>query len=45
MVKLPPELDRPWYNRGYHGSVKHNTRAVYQRYMGFYDSNPRRSTS
>jgi alkyl sulfatase BDS1-like metallo-beta-lactamase superfamily hydrolase len=40
MVKLPPELDKEWYDRGYYGSVKHDTRAVYQRYMGFYDGNP-----
>jgi alkyl sulfatase BDS1-like metallo-beta-lactamase superfamily hydrolase len=40
MVKLPPELDQEWYNRGYYGTVKHDTRAVYQRYMGFYDGNP-----
>jgi len=40
MVKLPPELDQQWYNRGYYGTVKHDTRAVYQRYMGFYDANP-----
>jgi alkyl sulfatase BDS1-like metallo-beta-lactamase superfamily hydrolase len=40
MVKLPAELDKQWYNRGYYGSVRHNTRAVYQRYMGFYDGNP-----
>jgi alkyl sulfatase BDS1-like metallo-beta-lactamase superfamily hydrolase len=40
MVQLPPELDREWYNRGYYGTVKHNTRAIYQRYMGFYDGNP-----
>lgn len=40
MVKLPPELDKAWPNRGYYGTVKHNTRAVYQRYMGFYDGNP-----
>ncbi|MBR1235198.1 alkyl/aryl-sulfatase [Bradyrhizobium sp. AUGA SZCCT0182] len=40
MVKLPPELDKQWYNRGYYGTVRHNTRAVYQRYMGFYDANP-----
>jgi len=40
MVKLPPELDKAWFNRGYYGSVKHNARAVYQRYMGFYDGNP-----
>ena len=40
MVKLPPELDKAWYNRGYYGTVRHNTRAIYQRYMGFYDGNP-----
>lgn len=40
MVKLPAELDQPWYNRGYYGTVRHNSRAVYQRYMGFYDGNP-----
>jgi alkyl sulfatase BDS1-like metallo-beta-lactamase superfamily hydrolase len=40
MVKLPPELDKEWYSRGYYGSVRHDTRAVYQRYMGFYDGNP-----
>ncbi|MCY1334291.1 putative alkyl/aryl-sulfatase YjcS [compost metagenome] len=39
-VKLPPELANFWPNRGYWGTVKHNTRAVYQRYLGFYDSNP-----
>jgi alkyl sulfatase BDS1-like metallo-beta-lactamase superfamily hydrolase len=40
MVELPPELAKFWPNRGYYGSVKHNSRAVYQRYMGFYDGNP-----
>jgi len=40
MIKLPPELDKEWYSRGYYGTVKHDTRAVYQRYMGFYDGNP-----
>ncbi|CAN7669232.1 putative alkyl/aryl-sulfatase YjcS [compost metagenome] len=39
-VKLPPELANFWPNRGYWGTVKHNTRAVYQRYLGWYDSNP-----
>lgn len=39
-VKLPPELSNFWPNRGYWGTVKHNTRAVYQRYLGWYDSNP-----
>ncbi|MET0192321.1 MAG: alkyl sulfatase dimerization domain-containing protein [Hyphomicrobiaceae bacterium] len=40
MIKLPPELDKQWYNRSYYGTVRHNTRAIYQRYMGFYDGNP-----
>jgi alkyl sulfatase BDS1-like metallo-beta-lactamase superfamily hydrolase len=40
MVQLPPELDTYWPNRGYYGTLRHNTRAVYQRYMGFYDANP-----
>lgn len=40
MIQLPPELDKTWADRGYYGSLKHNSRAVYQRYMGFYDGNP-----
>jgi len=40
MIKLPPELDKEWYSRSYYGTVKHDSRAVYQRYMGFYDGNP-----
>lgn len=38
--KLPGELDRKWYTRGYYGTLSFNTRAVYQRYLGFYDGNP-----
>lgn len=40
MLQLPPSLAKAWYNRGYYGTVKHDSRAVYQRYMGFYDANP-----
>jgi alkyl sulfatase BDS1-like metallo-beta-lactamase superfamily hydrolase len=40
MLKLPKSLDQKWYNRGYYGSVSHNAKAVYQRYLGWYDSNP-----
>jgi alkyl sulfatase BDS1-like metallo-beta-lactamase superfamily hydrolase len=40
MITLPPEIANEWFNRGYYGTVKHNSRAVYQRYMGFYDANP-----
>jgi len=37
---LPPGLARKWYDRDYYGSMSHNVRAVYQRYLGFYDGNP-----
>lgn len=40
MVKLPPSLDNEWYNRGYYGTVNHDSKAVYQRYMGWYTGNP-----
>lgn len=39
-IKLPPELNNFWPDRGYYGTLKHNSRAVYQRYMGWYDGNP-----
>ncbi len=39
-VKLPPSLRRTWSCRGYYGTVSHNVRAVYQRYLGFFDGNP-----
>lgn len=39
-ITLPPELDTFWPGRGYYGTLRHNSRAVYQRYMGWYDSNP-----
>lgn len=39
-IKLPPELEAFWQGRGYYGSLKHNAKAVYQRYMGWYDGNP-----
>ena len=37
---LPPELANKWYARDYYGSMSHNVRAVYQRYLGYYDANP-----
>ena len=39
-LRLPPSLDQEWYDRGYHGSVSHNARAVLNRYLGYYDGNP-----
>jgi alkyl sulfatase BDS1-like metallo-beta-lactamase superfamily hydrolase len=40
MIELSPELQRAWNARGYYGSVSHNVRAVYQRYLGYFDGNP-----
>ncbi|WP_213306887.1 alkyl/aryl-sulfatase [Paraburkholderia sacchari] len=39
-VKLPKSLDNQWYNHGYYGTVVHDAKAVYQRYMGWYSGNP-----
>ncbi|MBI5939589.1 MAG: MBL fold metallo-hydrolase [Caulobacterales bacterium] len=39
-IALPPVLARQWFNRGYYGTMSFNSRAVYQRYMGWYDANP-----
>ncbi|KAG2186290.1 hypothetical protein INT43_002728 [Umbelopsis isabellina] len=40
LVQLPSELENEWYNRGYYGSVSHNVRGIYQKYLGYYSSNP-----
>ena len=40
MVELPESLSRAWFNRGYYGSVNHNVKAVYQKYLGWFDGNP-----
>ncbi|WP_144212760.1 alkyl/aryl-sulfatase [Shewanella donghaensis] len=40
MITLPDELEQNWATRGYYGTLKHNSRAVYQRYMGWYNGNP-----
>ena len=39
-IDLPPELAGRWSVRGYYGSVSHNVKAVYQRYLSWYDGNP-----
>ncbi|HEX5927987.1 MAG TPA: alkyl sulfatase dimerization domain-containing protein [Solirubrobacterales bacterium] len=39
-LELPPSLAAEWHCRGYYGSVSHNVKAVYQRYMGWFDGNP-----
>jgi alkyl sulfatase BDS1-like metallo-beta-lactamase superfamily hydrolase len=40
--RLPPTLEAAWHTHGYYGSVSHNVKAVYQRYMGWFDGNPAR---
>ncbi len=40
MLELPPALAEQWHTHGYYGSVSHNVKAVYQRYLGWYDGNP-----
>ena len=40
MIQLPPALENAWHARGYYGSVSHNVKAIYQRYMGWFDGNP-----
>ena len=40
MIKLPEALEKNWYTRQYYGTVAHNSKAVYQKYMGWYDANP-----
>ncbi len=39
-IVLPPNLQQSFSNRGYYGTTKHNAKAVYQAYLGWYDANP-----
>jgi alkyl sulfatase BDS1-like metallo-beta-lactamase superfamily hydrolase len=39
-IRMPPALEQAWHARGYYGSASHNVKAIYQRYMGWYDGNP-----
>ncbi len=39
-LSLPRSLEREWHVRGYYGTFSHNSKAVYQRYLGWYDANP-----
>jgi alkyl sulfatase BDS1-like metallo-beta-lactamase superfamily hydrolase len=40
MIELPPSLAAEWHCREYYGSISHNVKAIYQRYMGWFDGNP-----
>jgi alkyl sulfatase BDS1-like metallo-beta-lactamase superfamily hydrolase len=39
-LELPESLRTSFPNRGYYGTLKHNAKAVYQGYFGWYDGNP-----
>jgi alkyl sulfatase BDS1-like metallo-beta-lactamase superfamily hydrolase len=39
-IELPEMLSSNFHNRGYYGTVRHNSKAVYQHYLGWYDGNP-----
>lgn len=39
-IALPPALENVWHTHGYYGSVSHNVKAIYQRYMGWFDGVP-----
>ena len=39
-VTLPESLNTAFHNQGYYGTIKHNTKAVYQAYLGWYTANP-----
>jgi len=39
-IRLPASLDAAWHTHGYYGHIRHNVKAVYQKYLGWYDANP-----
>jgi alkyl sulfatase BDS1-like metallo-beta-lactamase superfamily hydrolase len=39
-MTLPDTLAAQWHTRGYYGTVSHNVKAIYQRYLSWYDGNP-----
>jgi linear primary-alkylsulfatase len=39
-IKLPASLEGAWHARAYYGHIRHNVKAIYQKYLGWYDANP-----
>lgn len=39
-MRLPKSLENEWYLRDYYGSFNHDSKAIYQFYLGWYDGNP-----
>ncbi len=40
VYEVPKSLQQQWAAHSYHGSVEHNSRAVINRYLGYWDGNP-----
>jgi alkyl sulfatase BDS1-like metallo-beta-lactamase superfamily hydrolase len=40
MVQLPASLNLDWSAHSFYGNLKHNIKAIYQRYLGYFDGNP-----
>ncbi len=40
VYETPDGIAEQWYNRGYHGSPQHNSRAIINRFLGYWDANP-----
>src|SRR5246127_3947089 len=40
VIELPASLEGAWHGRGYYGHIRHNVKAIYQKYLGWYDANP-----
>ncbi|WP_407563164.1 alkyl/aryl-sulfatase [Streptomyces sp. 184] len=40
IIEMPPSLAASWHTHGYYGTVSHNVKAIYQRYLGWYDGHP-----
>jgi len=39
-LRMPKSLDQHLAVRGYYGTVRHNVKAVYQHYLGWFDAHP-----
>lgn len=39
-LTLPKSLGSQWFARGTYGTLRHNVKAIYQKYLGWYDGNP-----
>lgn len=40
ILELPPAVSRAWYCRGFYGSLNHNVKGIYQRYLTWFDGRP-----